>query len=281
MGTASGIVEATEGLYRALFTAAVSFALAMAVWGLVIAPFNGFDHHLGRSIAIGSVLVLAGALAVVRRHELFTALRNRQAAVLVAAVLGVLALWLDGGWRSSFYLASYAAIALAAVVSGLRWTLVAATVSALGYVSGLLIHDYTWERLQDLHDADSVVANTGGYFIAAYFFATPVAWLGGYVARINQVVDRPPATLEERPEPVQPIRLRTAALSVREVQVVQLVAAGATNERVAEQLVISPRTVQSHIERALQKTAAKNRTELAVLAVREGLVPGESGAESP
>lgn len=273
---ATGIVEATEGLYRALFTAAVSFALGMAVWGLVIAPFNGFNHHQGRSVLIGLVLVAAGAAAVFRRQSLFPALRQRQTAILGVALLGVAVLWLDGGWRSSFYLASYSAIALAAVVAGLRWSLIAAAVLAVGYITGLAVHGYTWERLQDLHDADSVVANTGGYFIAAYFFAAPVAWLGGYVARINQVVAFQPVDVSPETEwtadSAKP-RLRTRSLTVREVQVAQLVAGGLSNDEIADQLVLSPRTIQSHVANALKKTGCRNRTELGLLAQAEGLLP--------
>ena len=67
--------------------------------------------------------------------------------------------------------------------------------------------------------------------------------------------------------------LVTAALSPREVEVVLLVAGGATNDEIAARLFISPRTVQSHVDNSMRKTSVRNRTELAVLAVREGLVP--------
>lgn len=65
----------------------------------------------------------------------------------------------------------------------------------------------------------------------------------------------------------------TAALSPRELDVVKLVAGGATNEEIAERLVISPRTVQSHVDRAMRKAGARNRTDLAVLAVQAGMAP--------
>lgn len=263
VGTASGIVEATEGLYRAVFAAAVGFGLAAAAWGLAIAPFNGFNHHHARSLIIGLVLTAVSGLLVWRRRQLWTLLQDQPAAVLSVALLGVGVLWADGGWRSSFYLASYSAIALAAVATNVRWSLACAAVLAVGYVGGLAVHGYSWERLQHLHDADSVIANTGGYFLAAYFFAAPVAWLGGYVARINQVMDGR----------ARPKRLKTRHLSPREVQVVQLVADGLSNERIAERLVLSSRTVQSHVAAALRKTEEATRTGLAVLAVREGLVP--------
>jgi len=65
--------------------------------------------------------------------------------------------------------------------------------------------------------------------------------------------------------------LRSQALSVREIQVVQLVALGRSNDEISRELVVSPRTVHSHVSSALRKTGCANRTELAVLTVREGL----------
>ncbi len=263
-----GIVEATERLYRSLFTAAVGFAVAMASWGVAIAPFNAFQEHHGRSIALGAVLVSLSLAAFQYRGALFDLLRRDQAWVLLVVLLGVAGLWIDGGWRSSYYLASYAAIALAAVTGGLRWSLVCAVMLAVGYLGGLAVHGYSWGELQALKDADSVIANTGGYFIAAYFLAAPVAWLGGYVARINQVAGPRRRSAEQQPE-----RNRTRELSVREIEVVQLAAAGLTTDQIAERLVLSGRTIQSHLRTAMGKTGAKNRAELAAVGVREGLVP--------
>lgn len=266
--SAEGIVEATERLYRSLFTGAVGFALAMAVWGVAIAPFNAFHDHQLKSVVLGVVLSVGGLGALRLRGELFDLLRREQIWLLVVVAVGVAVLWIDGGWRSSYYLASYAAIALAAVTGGLRWSAGCAAILAAGYVGGLAVNGYSWSELRDLKDADSVVANTGGYLIAAYFFAAPVAWLGGYVARINQVAG-PRGPSDER----KPQRNRTRELSVREVEVVQLAASGLTSDQIAERLVLSGRTIQSHLRTAMRKTAAKNRAELAAIAVREGLVP--------
>lgn len=276
--SAEGIVEATERLYRSLFTAALAFAVAMAAWGVAIAPFNAFHDHLLRSVVLGVVLSVGGLGALRLRGELFDLLRREQIWLLVVVAVGVAVLWIDGGWRSSYYLASYSAIALAAVTGGLRWSAGCAAILAAGYVGGLAVNGYSWSELRDLKDADSVVANTGGYLIAAYFFAAPVAWLGGYVVRINQVAG-PRGPSDER----KPQRNRTRELSVREVEVVQLAASGLTSDQIAERLVLSGRTIQSHLRTAMRKTAAKNRAELAAIAVREGLVPepASEGSEGP
>lgn len=136
-----------------------------------------------------------------------------------------------------------------------------------------------WAELKALNDADSIVANSGGYLIAAGFFALPVAWLAGYVVRINQILSDEPHPAPE--DARTPRRLRTKTLTVREVEVAQLVSAGMTNEEIAQRLFLSARTIQSHAQSAMRKTRAKNRAELAALAVREGLVPPREGALRP
>jgi LuxR family maltose regulon positive regulatory protein len=57
-------------------------------------------------------------------------------------------------------------------------------------------------------------------------------------------------------------------LSLREQEVLQLLAAGLTNREIAEQLVISPETVKKHTSSIYGKMAVSNRTE-AVSRARE------------
>jgi DNA-binding CsgD family transcriptional regulator len=61
-------------------------------------------------------------------------------------------------------------------------------------------------------------------------------------------------------------------LSAREVEVLRFVAAGLTNEAVAEQLHISPHTVIRHMTNIFQKASLRNRAEAAAYAQRHGLV---------
>ncbi|MEG4573682.1 helix-turn-helix transcriptional regulator [Microcoleus sp. N3A4] len=61
-------------------------------------------------------------------------------------------------------------------------------------------------------------------------------------------------------------------LSDRELQVVELVAAGLTNEKIAEKLEISKRTVDNHISNILNKTPADNRVTLVRWALQWGKV---------
>src|SRR5512146_767238 len=62
------------------------------------------------------------------------------------------------------------------------------------------------------------------------------------------------------------------SLSERELQIVELVAAGLTNQEIAEKLEISKRTVDNHISNILTKTETENRTALVLWALQWGKV---------
>ena len=67
-------------------------------------------------------------------------------------------------------------------------------------------------------------------------------------------------------------RAAFSSLSARELQVLRLVARGATNPIVAEELEISRATVARHVASILAKTGLANRTEAATLASQHGLL---------
>jgi non-specific serine/threonine protein kinase len=60
-------------------------------------------------------------------------------------------------------------------------------------------------------------------------------------------------------------------LTAREQQVATLVARGLTNRQIADTLVISERTAESHLERIRGKLGASNRAQIAVWATESGL----------
>ena len=63
-----------------------------------------------------------------------------------------------------------------------------------------------------------------------------------------------------------------ASLSDREMQIIELVAAGLTNEKIADELEISKRTVDNHISNIHDKTGANNRVEVVRWALQWGKV---------
>jgi NarL family two-component system response regulator LiaR len=58
---------------------------------------------------------------------------------------------------------------------------------------------------------------------------------------------------------------------MREVAVLRLVAQGLSNQEIGERLVISERTVRTHVSNILDKLHLANRTQAALYALKEGL----------
>ena len=64
-------------------------------------------------------------------------------------------------------------------------------------------------------------------------------------------------------------------LTEREIEVIHLLAQGASNPQIAEELFISINTVKSHISHILTKLQLENRTQAAAYAVQKGMIaPG-------
>ena len=66
-------------------------------------------------------------------------------------------------------------------------------------------------------------------------------------------------------------------LTERELEVVALVAQGLSNREIAESFVISEKTVKTHIGHILAKLGLKDRTQLAIYAIRHGLAGDDPG----
>jgi pimeloyl-ACP methyl ester carboxylesterase/DNA-binding CsgD family transcriptional regulator len=74
----------------------------------------------------------------------------------------------------------------------------------------------------------------------------------------------PPGTLDTQGD-------GSAGLSLRELEVLRLIATGRSNAQIAETLVISPHTVVRHVSNILNKIGAANRAEATAYALRNGL----------
>jgi len=61
-------------------------------------------------------------------------------------------------------------------------------------------------------------------------------------------------------------------LTERELDVINLVAQGHSNQEIARLLVISEKTVKTHISNILSKLQLEDRTQLAIYAIKKGLV---------
>ena len=65
---------------------------------------------------------------------------------------------------------------------------------------------------------------------------------------------------------------RKPALTGREIEVLESIAAGATSREVGEKLFISENTVKNHVRNILDKLGLGSRNEAVMFAVREGLI---------
>lgn len=68
-------------------------------------------------------------------------------------------------------------------------------------------------------------------------------------------------------------------LTNREQEVLELIAKGLSNAQIAEQLVISEKTVKSHVSNILSKLHFADRTQVAVFAWKEGIVKKDKTKE--
>lgn len=72
--------------------------------------------------------------------------------------------------------------------------------------------------------------------------------------------------------PAQVVAHSTDALSAREIEVLELIVNGKTNKEIADALLITANTVKNHLSNILDKLHLQNRIQIAVYAVRQGLV---------
>lgn len=116
-----------------------------------------------------------------------------------------------------------------------------------------------------------------GFEQSSFLRAAFDAGAAGYLSKaseIDEILDAVEAVAagESRFPAVTLRALREAPRqpSDRELQAIRLLALGATNDEIAVGLGISIKTVESHLRRLFGRYGVLSRTELALLAVREG-----------
>ncbi len=81
---------------------------------------------------------------------------------------------------------------------------------------------------------------------------------------------RPPTPLQPTAAPASAVK--PGLLTEREIDVLRLIAQGATNREIAERLVISEGTVKNHISNILGRLGLRDRTQAAIYAREQGWV---------
>jgi DNA-binding NarL/FixJ family response regulator len=112
--------------------------------------------------------------------------------------------------------------------------------------------------LQELKNAIRAVAGGGTYF-------------GPEVSKVVRQTMVTPSVADEEPT--------LADLSAREVQVLRLIAQGATNKDIAQRLNVSMKTVDNHRANLMRKLHLHKISELTRFALDQGLVRGDSTSQ--
>jgi RNA polymerase sigma factor (sigma-70 family) len=64
-------------------------------------------------------------------------------------------------------------------------------------------------------------------------------------------------------------------LTPRQLDILRLLARGRTNREIAEELILSPGTVRTHVQRIIAKLRARDRTTAVVRAIQLGIISSE------
>jgi DNA-binding NarL/FixJ family response regulator len=123
------------------------------------------------------------------------------------------------------------------------WVLEALRVGASGY----LLKDAAREQ---------VVGAIRGTLEGKTYIDPSVA--GKLLGELSGIKKKPPAAI-------------TGKLTQREVEVLQLLAKGVSNEDISKQLFLSEGTVRNHVSSIVDKLGVADRTQAAIIAIQHGI----------
>ena len=131
-------------------------------------------------------------------------------------------------------------------------------------IAGLRLIEYRWLVME--HSIEIY-----GGLIAAVF-ATLGIWLGLKLTRHTETV-----VVREVPAPVNFVRdqrkLESLGITPRELEILELIAAGLSNREIAERVYVSENTVKTHSSRVFDKLGARRRTQAVQLGKELRLIP--------
>jgi NarL family two-component system response regulator LiaR len=110
--------------------------------------------------------------------------------------------------------------------------------------------------------------------LVAAIFAGVGLWLGLKMTRPKETVVVRETTVHVSPT-FERDGARVAALGVtpRELEILELIAAGLSNREIAERIFVSENTVKTHLSRLFDKLGAKRRTQAVQVGKQLALIP--------
>jgi len=133
-------------------------------------------------------------------------------------------------------------------------------------IAGLRLIEYRWLVLE--HSVEIY----GG--LVAAVFATLGIWLGLKLTRHTETVV---VREVEVPAPLNFVRdqnkLEALGITPRELEILELIAAGLSNKEIAERVYVSENTVKTHSSRVFDKLGARRRTQAVQLGKELRLIP--------
>jgi len=116
-----------------------------------------------------------------------------------------------------------------------------------------------------------------GGLIAALFAMLGI-WLGIKLTKTKETVvvrEVPVPVMVRAPQPfaIDEARRDKLGITPRELEILELIAAGLSNREIAEKVFVSENTVKTHSSRLFDKLGAKRRTQAVQIAKDAGLIP--------
>ena len=133
-------------------------------------------------------------------------------------------------------------------------------------IAGLKLIEYRWLVVQ--HSVEIY-----GALVAAVFAGVGL-WLGQRLTRrtetvvVREVLVPAPATFERDQS-----RLASLGITPRELEILELIAAGLSTREIAARVFVSENTVKTHTSRVFDKLGARRRTQAAQRAREWRLIP--------
>jgi len=114
--------------------------------------------------------------------------------------------------------------------------------------------------------------------LVALVFAMLGIWLGLKLTKTKQTVVVREVSVQvavraSEPFVVDQARRERLGITPRELEILELIAAGLSNREIAEKLFVSENTVKTHSSRLFDKLSARRRTQAVQIAKDAGLIP--------